>query len=620
MSAAACEPLVPARLEFTAQGVPFSSMYQDAYYPSGGPFAQAEQVFLRGNDLPERWRGRRQFTVCETGFGLGANFLATWDAWRSDPNRSEYLHFVSVEAHPFSQSDLAAVYSCFPPLLQPLAAQLLEVWPILVPGVHRLELQGGQVTLTLVFGSAQGTMRELQCRADAFYLDGFAPRCNPDIWSRAVLGQLVRLAAPGATLASGCCVGQVRRDLSSVGFEVRKTLGVGGRPALQAVLRPHLGHRDAVPAPGRVAVVGAGLAGAACAWELARRGQSVLVCDPVLRLGRDGSHQGHRLAAISPVFALDDAPLARLSRNGVLRAWQGWKDLPEPARPRRTGTLLFGQAGNSDAAIQEALMRLQLAPEWVQWWDRQQASQAAGVSLARGGLYFPQGMVVDPGALVAQLLNHPLIECVPERVQVWSAPEPGYWDIHREKGTILERTARVVVAAAGRSMQALHYDVLAARVLPRLAAMQDLAGQVSYLPADRPLVGAGPTLSGMGYVLPADQYGQVIGSTYLRDGQEPAVTQEGHADTLAKLGQMLSHQADLSGLMPCSGWAGWRAALNDHLPVMGGVPGHPGLFMAAAYGSRGLTWSLLAGGLLAARWMEEPVPLERRLEQAVRPR
>src|SRR5690606_314784 len=299
-------------------------------------------------------------------------------------------------------------------------------WPMLVPGIHRLELGEGRVTLTLAFGQAETMMRELQCHADAFYLDGFAPRGNPSMWSRSVLGQLVRLAAPGATAASWCCAGQVRRDLASVGFEVEKVPGAGGKwCTIRARLRSHLGRRSNLPTQqGRVVVIGAGLAGAACAWELARKGVPVLVCDPALSKGLDATHQGHRLAAISPVFALDDAPLARLSRNAVLHAWRGWKTLPETARPRRVGTLVFGQAGNSDADIQQALERLALDQDWVQWLDREQGSALAGVPLQGGGLYFPQGMVVDPGALVACLLNHPLIECLPEHVSLTAGQEP----------------------------------------------------------------------------------------------------------------------------------------------------------------------------------------------------
>ena len=620
MVAAASEPLVPAVLEFNDHGVPVSAIYQDSYHPADGPLGQAQRVFLHGNGLPERWRGRRQFTICETGFGLGASFLATWQAWRQDPERSDCLHFVSVEAHPFRQSDLAILYARLPEELQEQAQELLAAWPTLVPGIHRLELNEGRVTLTLAFGQAETMMRELQCHADAFYLDGFAPRGNPSMWSRSVLGQLVRLAAPGATAASWCCAGQVRRDLTSVGFEVEKVPGAGGKwCTIRARLRAHLGRRGNLPEQqGRVVVIGAGLAGAACAWELARKGVPVLVCDPVLSKGLDATHQGHRLAAISPVFALDDAPLARLSRNAVLHAWQGWKSLPEAARPRRVGTLVFGQAGNSDADIQQALEHLALDTDWVQWRDREQGSALAGVPLQGGGLFFPQGMVVDPSALVAHLLDHPLIQCLPEQVFLQTTQEPGVWDVCKPTGERLERSNRIVIAAAADSVSVLPEEVVAAYPMPRLAAMQRLAGQITYLPAGQALSTGKVTLSGQGYILPVDPHGQVIGSTYERFGEFAQVSAQGHQQNIQKVSAMLAEPADVDLLE--HGWAGWRCALSDHLPVMGFVPGQPGLFMAAAYGSRGLSWSLLAASLFAAYCLEEPVPLERRLEQALIPR
>uniref|UniRef100_A0A1I7XYX3 Methyltransf_30 domain-containing protein n=1 Tax=Steinernema glaseri TaxID=37863 RepID=A0A1I7XYX3_9BILA len=255
-------------------------------------------------------------------------------------------------------ADLAILYARLPEELQPQAQELLAAWPMLVPGIHRLELDEGRVTLTLAFGQAETMMRELQCHADAFYLDGFAPRGNPSMWSRSVLGQLVRLAAPGATAASWCCAGQVRRDLAS-----------------------------------------------------------------------------------------------------------------------------------------QALERLALDQDWVQWLDREQGSALAGVPLQGGGLYFPQGMVVDPGALVACLLNHPLIECLPEHVSLQAGQEPGLWDVCNQRGECLESSNRVVIAAAAESLNLLPDELLAQHPMPRLAAMQRLAGQVTYLPAEYALTRGEVTLS-----------------------------------------------------------------------------------------------------------------------------
>src|SRR5688500_4671984 len=102
-------PLVPAKLAFTADGTPFSAAYDDVYHSAEGGIAQAQHVFLAGNGLPARWRGRRAFTILETGFGFGLSFLTTWQAWLQDPQRSRRLHFVSIEKHPFHAADLAVL-------------------------------------------------------------------------------------------------------------------------------------------------------------------------------------------------------------------------------------------------------------------------------------------------------------------------------------------------------------------------------------------------------------------------------------------------------------------------------------------------------------------------------
>ncbi|MGH8704669.1 MAG: bifunctional tRNA (5-methylaminomethyl-2-thiouridine)(34)-methyltransferase MnmD/FAD-dependent 5-carboxymethylaminomethyl-2-thiouridine(34) oxidoreductase MnmC, partial [Burkholderiales bacterium] len=135
-------PLVPARLAFAPDGTPFSAEYGDVYHSAEGGAAQARHVFLRGNGLPERWRGRRSFAILETGFGFGLSFLATWQAWRDDASRCARLHFVSVEKHPFAAQDLAVLHAPHQEFA-PLAAELREAWPMLVPGMHRLEFEQG---------------------------------------------------------------------------------------------------------------------------------------------------------------------------------------------------------------------------------------------------------------------------------------------------------------------------------------------------------------------------------------------------------------------------------------------------------------------------------------------
>ena len=280
------EPLQPARLHFDEHGVPASQLYGDVYHSRAGAIEQARHVFIRGNNIPERWRGRDTFTVCETGFGLGNNFLALWQAWRRSPAAPKRLHVLSFEAHPFARDALAQLLAHHQGELGDLAQALLDQWPPLIGGLHTLEFEQGRVTLTLAFGKVGYLARQVEAQVDAFFLDGFAPRQNPEMWSREVFGQMVRIANAEATAATWCTAGQVRRDLAAAGFLVTREPGFGGKREMsRAVLRPGLGR----PAPKierqTVMVVGGGLAGASVAHSLALRGHSVTIFDPAFAQG-----------------------------------------------------------------------------------------------------------------------------------------------------------------------------------------------------------------------------------------------------------------------------------------------------------------------------------------------
>jgi tRNA 5-methylaminomethyl-2-thiouridine biosynthesis bifunctional protein len=220
-------PLELATLVLANDGTPYSPAYGDVYHSAAGGHLQAKHVFMGGNGLPERWRERRRFVVLETGFGLGTNFLATWLAWRNDPQRCAELHFISLEKHPFAAVDLARAHEVWPEFAE-LSAELMRHWPVgdlLRAGEHRLELADARVVLHLLFGDALAYLPMLDAEVDAFYLDGFSPAKNPDLWSPELCRSLHRLAVPGATLATWSVAGAVRRALSDAGFVVEKRAG-----------------------------------------------------------------------------------------------------------------------------------------------------------------------------------------------------------------------------------------------------------------------------------------------------------------------------------------------------------------------------------------------------------
>ena len=221
-------PLELARLSLTPDGTPISEIYGDIYHSAAGGHAQARHVFLAGNRLPARWRGRDSFTLLETGFGLGLNFLVTWLAWRDDPWRCRELRFVSFEKHPFTAGNLAMAHAAWPEFAG-LSGLLRARWPALVAGEHRIELDDGRLVLQLILGDVRETLPLLDDAVDAFYLDGFSPAKNPELWSPSLCRDLARLAAPGATLATWSVAGCVRHALSEAGFTVEKRPGFAGK-------------------------------------------------------------------------------------------------------------------------------------------------------------------------------------------------------------------------------------------------------------------------------------------------------------------------------------------------------------------------------------------------------
>jgi tRNA 5-methylaminomethyl-2-thiouridine biosynthesis bifunctional protein len=241
-------PGADAELSFDENGTPFSRRYGDVYHSASGGPAQATQVFLAGNALPERWRTKDRFTVVETGFGLGLNFLATWKAWREDTAACRELVYVSVEKHPLTAEELVRAHAAWPEFAD-LSEALRRRWPPAPSGILRVEPEKN-LSLHLGFGCAADVLPALEekgVQADAFYLDGFSPAKNPELWTPELCAALARLAAPDATLATWSVAASVRAALTAAGFSVEKRPGFGGkRHRLAGIRYQETGIRDQI--------------------------------------------------------------------------------------------------------------------------------------------------------------------------------------------------------------------------------------------------------------------------------------------------------------------------------------------------------------------------------------
>ena len=645
-----------ARIDFSGD-VPRSLDHDDVYHPKEGAQAQARHVFLQGNQLPQRWQGRRQFCILETGFGLGHNFLATWAAWQADPHRCDELHYVSLELHPPGAEDLTQAHEiagldpAAPPGHEERSLALVAAWPPLLSGLHALEFKGhatstdpgrGQVHLILAFGDARLLLPKIVGRFDAFYLDGFAPKANPEMWDPCLLRGMARLAAPNATAATWSVAQPVREGLKTAGFAVDRAPGFGAKRdmtiahfASLAPCRPPAG-RPQGPWTGerRAVVVGAGLAGALAAQVLAQQGWTCTVLDRARAPAQGAS--GNPAGLFHGVLHREDGMHARLHRLAALTAARYYSPLVrDGVVPGDLSGLLAVRSESPPSNGMEA-PPLQGLSGYAEGMTQAEASRMAQASLCGPALHFPQGGWVDPAAVVRQALSTSGVRFQGQaQVKALQAPVPGdpNWRVLGEAGQVLAQ-APLVVLAAGGGLPVLARDLAPDLPLPALGPLEVTRGQLTWFEGAaalrRPVTGHGYAVS-----LPDGRL--------LCGASQQQVGQEGHGEELQPedTAWNLSRLRTLAGLMQPEGVAlggrvSWRVQTPDRLPLIGPaprtdtsprtrrdqqrlVPRHPGLFIMGAFGSRGLIWAPLASRLLCA-WLEAtPLPMEADLVDALDP-
>ena len=615
-------------------GVPFSPKFGDVYHPAGGALAQARHVFLGGNGLPGRWAGRERFVILETGFGLGNNFLATWDAWRRDAARCGRLCFVSIEQHPPTRESLRALPR--DASLRDLGALLQDAWPPLTPNLHRLAFDGGRVELLLALGDVAAWLPELVASVDAFYLDGFAPARNPRMWEPRLFKAMARLAAPGATAATWSAARSVRDALAGSGFEVQRAQGDGGkRDITLARYAPTFTPRRAPSrtlgiATGRrhACIVGAGLAGCAAALALHEQGWRSTVVDRRDAPAQEAS--GNPGGLFHGIVNPQDGAHARFNRAAALQAQQA---IAQAVREHGVagaaqGLLRLDTSGRDVAAMRASIASQGLPADYVQALDASRASELAGVTLKHPAWFYPGGGWVQPAGLATAWLKLAEAEFRAETAVASLRQAGARWQLIDAHGAIIGEADVVVLANAGD----------ASRLLGDPAwPVEKVRGQISLMPRAA-FGGELPTIpiAGAGYLLPEVDGLAVFGATSQPMDDDASVRAADHLHNLAQLDRLLPAHA-VRAIDDLQGRAAWRWVSDDRLPIVGAVPDAraatgdkrldqprlvprlPGLYVISAFGSRGITWAMLAGRVLASVISGAPVPLEASLLDAIDP-
>ncbi len=584
----------PAHWQSADEGGIFAPDYGDVYATRSGAWGQASTVFIDGCELRERWSQRGCIRLLESGFGLGVNFLATWLSLL-ESGGSARLHYVSIEKHPFTQSDLRAALeisiSVAPAnsvtTLRKLADRLIAQWPPLIAGFHTLELDS-QVTLTLAFGDIADVLPRVAGRFDAFFLDGFAPDRNPQMWSTSILSQLTVLCAPEARLSSWCVAGAVRRTLADAGFIVSKRPGFGGKRDALAAQWP--GSRAVTTLPSLAIVIGAGIAGAAAARQLARRGMAVTVLE---REQPASGGSGNSVGIVRPEPGGTTNPITELTAAGVtwLRRWMAhsgsgvrhdWCGVIRIARDERKRDKMSAQAAIVDDS-------------WLMEVDVATAARLCGATPAERGFHLPQAGWISPPALVKAMLEDPLIS-VQSGVEVLSIERVDKsWRVALANGTAMEAPLVVLATAFDKDLGPLRFTIGRAR------------GQLSQLRerSDHPL---SMVVCRDGYISPAVDGWHTIGATVQHDDDEASPRLSDDEENFHRLQRLIPDFAEQASPLQ-SGRVGWRATTQDRVPLVGKIT--DGLYASLAHGARGITCAPLCAEFLAAMICDEPLPLGR---------
>ncbi len=605
-----------AIVAWDAEGHAFSPKFGDIYASREGASSQARHVFIGGNNIIPRWNDRELFSILENGFGLGTNFLTTWQAWKEDPHRPQKLCFVSIEKYPVSSRELIEFAD---PQVRELAKELSVKWPLRTPGVHQLDFEDGRIVLTLFFMETYNAAKNLTGLFDAYYLDGFSPSKNPQMWEKKILNEFSKHANTGATLATWCVASKVRESLRSVGFEVSRKQGFGKKsqmlvgtynPKFVRRRQEPFSCRDSVPADQRsLLVIGAGLAGSAVAEEFCGRGWEVKVVDEgfVAACGASAIRWG--IAHVQP--AADDNYLFRLSREGLemvgkrLARWPGLYDfsaMHQLARDDQEFASWQKQfAGQHPFDYPEEFLSLE---------ERLEVGSGIGKKVGRGAIKHYGAGPVAVSQWVRKRLETSGACLIFNSLVCSLSYRNDKWIALGEHGEEIASAYFCIVASGAETGNIIGRDLLLTKWKGRLSLL-----------AGKGIEDFDGALTGPGYVIGKDGWFGA-GATYEDVSSGKVMSDaEAHRKNLAKLKAMMPEVEDISAV---GFYEGIRAVAKDRLPLVGrpfevanSQEGGDRLYVSCGLGSRGVVFADLMARIIACRIHGEPLPVEKDLALAV---
>lgn len=570
-------------LDWSRPDTPAASNFGDIYFSVDGGVEETRTVFLNGCGLPDAWSDRSLYTIGELGFGSGLNFLAAWQMWDDTHHKPSaappaYLHFISIEKYPFDTAQLQQALSAWPELAA-YAQRLIAAWPARVKGFHRLNF--GSVTLTLIHDDVNAALDGIDAQIDAWFLDGFSPEKNPDMWSADIMRKIKTLSAPKARLATFTVAGAVRMALREAGFAVEKKPGFGRkRHRLEARCETQ-GPIDIPPKTRRAqpVIIGTGIGGASLARAFLRRG----ITPKIITRGHRHAASTNAAALIKPRLDLQDRPESRFFLAAYLYALRLYEDINADIN----ADINIENGGIISRSVSQ-LAKTDKEAERFEKIARQAPLPDTQLTYENGALSLPQSLVISPKHMIEAMIFGAEIENC--EVQ----------DLDALGGPVFAAMGYDIKSVLGGQDPELRYS----------------RGQLSWALPDRRLT---MPVSYGGYAL--NLGGRVLlGATHDRIGKTdpysilPADDLRNFAQFETVMGYRLKPDTDNAR----SSRASVRVTTANTLPMV--LNPQPERFILTGLGSRGFVYAPLLAEAIVCRWLGEPLPIDKALWAKLGPR
>ena len=595
--------------------IPISKQFGDVYFSKDNGLLETRHVFLNGNDLTERLsqlHDYQYFCVGETGFGTGLNILTLWQLWQQVRlDNHSHLHVVSVEKFPLNKADLIRALNVWTEL-NPLAEKLIQQYPLPIAGCHRLSFPEERFSIDLWLGDAQDifpTIPKTQT-VNAWFLDGFAPSCNPDMWQANVLDHMVRLSDFGTTFASFSVAGVLKRGLKQHGIQISRPRGFGHkREMLKAIWldtsQTETQSQDSettIAAPPKsetskqrkIAIIGAGIAGLSSAWAFAQRGHQVTIYEQNEPLS---GASGNPLALLNPKLC----PIEQAHEHLMTLSWQhalNFYPQFKAFRPIQVQQIALKNADELSGLVEQYPENVLTANTTLECFPE---TEFPSLTLHQAG-------AVSPHQLRDEILQHANIRI--EKVKISRLESTDSQVTLWQDQQIIAITDHAIVCCAKQS----------AELFENYPVLKPIRGQVSWVENSQRPLALDQAYSYGGYCMQLDTAQLILGASFYPNRDDAEVLTEDHVHNYELIHNVFPKYAQ--GLPSVDTWQGRasvRAQSLDYLPLVGKIQNFGQIYTFAGLGSKGFLFAPLCSEILAALILGELCPVPQSLLDKLNP-